>query len=385
MKHIGLAEFVDQRRVDIVNEWEVFARSMMRPGRPMTGLELRDHADQILTAIVADMRSRQTASSQAAKSKGHGVDGELAEIGRVHAVLRIDNGFKLTQLVAEYRALRASVLRLWEGAGTDPGGVTRFNEAIDEALAEAVSSFTETTEAFRDQTLGVLGHDLRNPLSTVVMASSSMLESEDLDDGQRRMLTRIANNAARMTRLVADLIDLTKTRFGEVITISPTALDLERLCSQVLAEVDARGGDGAPVVTFTASGDLRGVWDVSRIEQALVNLTNNAVKHRARGTVEVMARGDESEVIVSVRNGGAVIEPAVLAKIFEPQVRRVTAPTETFVGLGLYVSAQIAIAHGGSLTATSTAEDGTIMTLRLPRVAPVTTTPTTPTTPAAPA
>ncbi|MBA3460922.1 MAG: HAMP domain-containing histidine kinase [Deltaproteobacteria bacterium] len=375
-KHLGLAEFIDQKRVKIVEEWEVFARSLSRPGRPMTGIELRDHADEILTAIVADMRSRQSASSQAAKSKGHAAAGELGAIGHVHAVLRIDNGFELTQLVAEYRALRASILRLWEDQESDPVGVTRFNEAIDEALAEAVSSFTDTTETFRDQALGVLGHDLRNPLSTVVMASSSMLESDDLDDGQRRMITRIANNAAKMTRLVADLIDLTKTRFGEVITISPTTLELADLCRRVVAEIDAREVDGAPVVTFSSTGDLRGSWDVDRIEQALVNLINNAVKHRARGKVEVSARGDGLEVIVSVHNGGPAITPALLEKILEPRVRRVTQPTDTFLGLNLYVTAQIAIAHGGELTVTSTAEAGTTFTLRLSRVAPATTTPT---------
>ncbi|MBA3503549.1 MAG: RsbRD N-terminal domain-containing protein, partial [Deltaproteobacteria bacterium] len=200
MKHLRLAAFIDQERVEIVKEWETFARSVCPPGKPMTGHELRDHANEILTAIVADMGSHQSASSQAAKSKGHGESGPLEEIGKIHAILRIDNGFTLTHMVAEYRALRASVLRLWENQGIDPKGVTRFNEAIDEALAEAVRCFTETTEAFRDQALGVLGHDLRTPLSTIVMASSSMLEADDLDDGQQRMVSRIATNAARMTR-----------------------------------------------------------------------------------------------------------------------------------------------------------------------------------------
>ncbi|MBA3393645.1 MAG: sensor histidine kinase [Deltaproteobacteria bacterium] len=376
-KKLGLADFIDQKRVEIVHEWEVFARSIPRTGPPMTGVELRDHADQILTAIVADMQSHQSASSQAAKSKGHGLAGELVALGRVHAVLRIDNGFKLTELVAEYRALRASVLRLWEDQETDPAGVTRFNEAIDEALSEAVASFTDTTDTFREQTLGVLGHDLRNPLATVVMASSSMLESDDLDDGQRRMLTRIATSAARMTRLVGDLIDLTKTRFGEVITISPTTLDLEQLCTRVATELDVRDGDGSSVVTCTTSGDLRGTWDASRLEQALANLIDNAVKHRARGKVAVTARGDGAEVVVSVHNGGPAIEPTLLAKILEPRVRRVVEPNDTFVGLGLYIAAQIAIAHGGTLTVSSTAEAGTIFSLRLPRVAPVTTTPAT--------
>lgn len=376
MKHTGLADFIDQKRLRIVKEWEVFARTLARPGRPMTGVELRDHADEILTAIVADMRSRQSASSQAAKSKGRTSAGELGTIGRIHAVLRIDNGFKLTQLVAEYRALRASILRLWEDQESDPVGVTRFNEAIDEALSEAVSSFTDITDTFRDQALGVLGHDLRNPLSTVVMASSSMLASDELDDGQRRMVTRIANNAAKMTRLVGDLIDLTKTRFGELITISPTALDLADLCRRLVAEIDAREVDGSPVVTCTTTGDVRGAWDVGRLEQALVILINNAVKHRARGKVEVLASGDGADVVISVHNGGAAIAPALLAKILEPRVRRVTQPTDTFLGLGLYVTAQIAIAHGGELVVTSTAASGTTFSLRLPRVTPAAATPT---------
>lgn len=378
MTHLRLADFIDQRRVEIVKEWETFARSVSPPGKPMTGSELRDHADQILTAIVADMKAHQSASSQAAKSKGHGEAGQLEAIGHIHAVLRIDNGFKLAHMVAEYRALRASVLRLWEDQGTDPVGVTRFNEAIDEALSEAVTCFAETTDGFRDQTLGVLGHDLRNPLSTVVMASSSMLESDDLDDGHRRMVTRIASSAARMTRMVADLIDLTKTRFGEVITISPATLDLEPLGREVVANVDVREADGAPVVTFTASGDLCGTWDVERIEQALVNLISSAIKHRARGKVEVVARGDGPEVVVTVHHGGKPIEPAVLAKILEPRVRRVADPSDTWVGLGLYVAAQITIAHGGTLTVTSTAEAGTLFSLRLPRVATATAAPTPP-------
>ena len=368
MKHLRLAEFIEEKRVDIVKEWETFARSVSPPGRPMTVRELRDHADQILTAIVADMGSSQTARDQAAKSKGHGEAGPLQQIGQIHAELRIDNGFKLAHMVAEYRALRASVLRLWEDQGSDPVGVTRFNEAIDEALTEAVTSFANTTDEFRDQALGVLGHDLRNPLNTIVMASSTMLEDE-LDDGHRRMLTRIANGANRMARIVADLIDLTKTRFGEVISISPTALDLELLCRKVVADENAVDADGTPVVTFAASGDLRGDWDADRIQQALINLIGNAITYRARGKVDVVARGDgPDEVILSVRNGGAPIAPSMLAKIAEPHVRRVAGPSDRRLGLSLYVTSQIMIAHGGKLSVTSTTDAGTVFRLHLPRV-----------------
>ena len=374
MQNLRLAHFIDQRRVDIVKEWERFARTVSRRGRTMTGAELRDHADQILTAIIDDMASEQSASSQAAKSKGHGEAGPLTAIGHIHAVLRIDNGFKLAQMVAEYRALRASVLRLWEDQGADPVGVTRFNEAIDEALAEAVTCFTETTERFRDQTLGILGHDLRGPLSTVVMASSSMLESSDLDDGQRRMWNRIASNATRMTRMVSDLVDLTKTRFGDAITVSPAPLDLAVVCREVVASSDARDPDGTPVVLVSCAGDLKGTWDGQRIEQALFNLMSNAVKHRARGKVELTANGASTGVTITVRNGGPPIDPARLASILEPRVNQVAGPGDSWVGLGLYIAAQIADAHGGSLTVTSTAEAGTLFTLRLPRISVATTT-----------
>lgn len=146
MSFVGLAEFIDEKRVAIVAEWETFARSLFPAASGMDATALRDHADEILTAIVRDMRSRQTAAEQTEKSKGRGPTQYLSEMGGLHAALRIEFGFKLSQMVAEYRALRASVLRLWEKEGTDPAGVTRFNEAVDEALTEAVHRFTQTTE-----------------------------------------------------------------------------------------------------------------------------------------------------------------------------------------------------------------------------------------------
>ena len=368
MKRVSLASFIHKNRAQIVKEWETFARSIARVGPPMSAPELRDHADEILTAIVEDMAASQSAKTQAEKSKGHGEAGALKHIGKIHAVLRIDNGFKLAHMVAEYRALRASVLRLWEDQSSDPAGVTRFNEAIDEALTEAVTTFADTTDAFRDEALGILGHDLRNPLSTIVMASSSMLASDELDDGDRRMLTRIASGAAQMTRILGDLTDLTQTRFGEAITIKRKTFDLQRLCEAVVADANAREGGSIPAVTFSASGDLRGEWDVDRIKQALANLIVNAVSHRGSGKVEVLAEGAGPEVVVSVCNGGEPIAPDLLGRILEPHVRRVAGPTERRLGLGLYVTAQIMIAHGGKLTVTSTADAGTTFSLSLPRV-----------------
>jgi signal transduction histidine kinase len=366
----GLAEFIDQKRVLIVEEWRVFAQSLTPAATGMNATALRDHADDILTADIGDMRSQQTAAEQAEKSKGRGTAQRLGEIGRIHAALRIENGFKLGQLVAEYRALRASVLRLWETEGTDAAGVTRFNESIDEALTEAVDSFMKTTEHYRDQSLGILGHDLRNPLSAIIMGSTLLVGSEALDDKSVRIAARMLNSANRMNRMISDLLDLTRTRFGDRIPIVRRPMDLEPLCRQVVAELD--GVVRAGTLRFTPQGDLRGAWDHDRIAQVLSNLVRNAIQHGApNDPILLVARDDGDAVSLAVHNGGPPIPERALATIFEPMVRHVTdETTNAGFGLGLYIASQIVLAHGGTLEAVSTEDRGTTFTARLPRRVP---------------
>lgn len=159
----------------------------------------------------------------------------MGEVGKVHAALRIESGFKIGQMVAEYRALRASVLRLWEGKGTDPAGVTRFNEAIDEALTVAVEGFTQMSDHHRDMSIGILSHDLRNPLGSIMMGASVLINAEELSDKSVKTAARMLNGARRMNRMIGDLLDLTRTRFGDLIPIEPAHIDLDPVCRQVVA------------------------------------------------------------------------------------------------------------------------------------------------------
>ena len=362
-----LADFIDAERAAIIVEWEAFARAIQPPSGSMNAVALRDHADEILTAIVLDMTSQQTAAEKSEKSKGRGGAQRMEEIGQIHAALRIENGFKLGQMVAEYRALRASVLRLWEGNGGDPGGVTRFNESIDEALIEAVKRFTETTEHFRDQSLGILGHDLRNPLAAIVAGATLLTNSEALDDRSVRLATRMLNSANRMNRMIGDLLDLTRTRFGDPIPVVRVPLDLDPLCREVAAELEALRPAGG--VRFESEGDLRGEWDGDRVAQLLSNLLRNAVQHGgASDPVTLRARADGDDVTLEVHNSGPPIPPGVLATMFEPMVRHDGGPRANGgLGLGLYIASQVALAHGGAIRATSTDADGTRFTVRLPR------------------
>ena len=363
----SLAEFIDSERVAIVAEWETFARSLLPAATGMSAKALRDHADEILTAIVRDMKSDQTQAEQVRKSKGEGLAHRMGEMGRIHATLRIEFGFGLGQMVAEYRALRASVLKLWGKNGTDPIGVIRFNEAIDEALTEAVDQFTLTTEHYRDQTLGMLGHDLRNPLTAIVMGATTLMSAEELSDQSVGIAARMLRGANRMARMIADLLDLTRTRFGDAIPIVPAPIDLEPVSRQVIAELEGQHPGGS--IVLTCKGDLHGEWDNDRLAQVLSNLIRNAIQHgEANKPIEVVANGSAEDVVVlTIQNAGPPIPEQALVTIFEPMVRHTDNKQNTGLGLGLYIVSQVVIAHGGTVQVTSFDPEGTTFTVRLPR------------------
>lgn len=167
-----LSQFIKHNIEPILVEWEAFARTMIPPAETMSVAELRDHAHEILLAIAEDMNTAQSEHERQAKSMGHAKPPANESFTTIHGRLRQRSGFDLMQLGAEYRALRATVLRLWRPA-VDPVDagileeVMRFNEGIDQALAEALASYSQFVAHSRDTFLAVLGHDLRTPLSAL--------------------------------------------------------------------------------------------------------------------------------------------------------------------------------------------------------------------------
>ena len=189
-----LSDFIEQNKEAIVVEWEAFARATIAPAKTMSTLALRDHATQILMAIAKDMRSRQTEVERYVKSQGLAETTEDASetSAATHGVLRQLVGFDLVQLAAEYRAVRATVLRLWSkelvtADATALEDVARFNEGVDQALAESIASYSDRVANSRDTFLAILGHDLRSPLSTI--ASSLYLLSKGPPDEPQRLRT----------------------------------------------------------------------------------------------------------------------------------------------------------------------------------------------------
>jgi signal transduction histidine kinase len=283
-------------------------------------------------------------------------------------------------MVAEYRALRASVIRLWtkaEGAleTADIEDLTRFNEAIDQALAESVATFNQNVEEAKETFLAILGHDLRTPLGAIRTSAVFMLDTGELEEPHRTLAARIAHSARRSVTMVGDLLDFTRTRLGGGIPVVRAEMDLSRVVREVVDEVGA-AYPNCPI-RADARIEQRGWWDAARLTQALGNLIGNAAQHAAEGTtVAVDLHGTEEQVTVAVHNRGAVIPPEQLDGIFNPMKARreprtavARGPTGN-LGLGLYIAERIVSAHDGRIEVESSPVGGTTFTVHLPRQAP---------------
>jgi signal transduction histidine kinase len=374
-----LADFILANREPILAEWEAFARTCVPAGGPMDVAALRDHADAMLTVIAADLATPQGGRAQSEKSKGlaPSEDDDAPTAAEAHGTGRARSGFTIAQMVAEYRALRASVIRLWtraEGAldASDIEDLTRFSEAIDQALAESVLRFNEDVEQAKETFLAILGHDLRTPLGAISTSAEFLLDAGDLEaEVQRRLLTRIAGSATRSVTMVGDLLDFTRSRLGDGIPIVRAEMNLGKIVRDVVDEIAAANPERP--IRVDSRVQLQGQWDAARLRQAFGNLIANAVQHGADGTtVTVDVRGAGGEVTVAVHNRGAVIPPEQLDGLFNPmkaqrgpRTAAARGPTGS-LGLGLYIAEQIVQAHDGYIEVESSEASGTTFTVRLP-------------------
>jgi signal transduction histidine kinase len=368
-----LAEFISNRMEGIVTEWEAFAGTLLPAAGGMTPLALRDHAQSILEAVAKDLATPQTREAQAQKSKGqsHALDGAPETAAQTHAVLRAVSGFDINQLVAEYRALRASVLRLWIDSAPleaqDMDDVVRFNEAIDQAVAESVSHFHGYVERGRNLLLGMLGHDMRSPLNTIVMTAAHLAA---LNAGEQVSLAaaRLIRSGTSMRALLDDLVDFNRTQLGVGLGMAPSEIDLALVVADEMEQL--RGAHPSQRIELETSGDTRGRWDGARLQQLLRNLVSNAISYGSpNAPVRVTLRGEDADVWLEITNSGPPIDPSVLGQIFDP-LRRGSSPSDSHharggLGLGLFIVREIATAHGGAVEVRSDGE--TTFAVRLPR------------------
>ncbi len=371
-----LDRFIHEHMEEILAEWEGFAETLLPAAGGMTGLALRDHARQILQAIALDIETAQNPEEQLQKSQGQAPEeGDGGSAASIHGALRHASNFSLLQLSGEFRALRATVLRLWlpqvsQMSTATADQMVRFNEAIDQALAESVVTYSARADQVRELFLAVLGHDLRAPLSSMSLAADMLMHPRSGPDKAAEHGARIKRGTRLMTSMVEDLLGYTRTQLGGGLPTVLAPADIGAIC-QAAAD-DAGATHPRHRFELALHGKLDGQFDAVRMQQLLTNLMINAAQYGDRDSpVRISARGTDAAITVDVNNDGPVIAPASLEAIFSPLVQLPAgdddARPRTSLGLGLFIAREIALAHGGTLTAASNLAQGTTFSLRLPQ------------------
>ena len=378
IRTMRMSEFLLENIDAILAEWEEFARTIPAKSERSRS-QLLDHAREIIAVIAHDMETEQSATEQHAKSRGLRSRTSLTKDSpaQSHGTDRLEQGFTINEIVSEYRAIRASVVRLWtvkigRGVGSDLLELIRFNEAVDESMTDSVFRYTSRIERERTLLIGALGHDLRNPLGAA-MQSAQILTIENVPESTRaRAVTRILSSNKRMAEMISDLLEFASTQLGERLPISCAPMSMRDACQLAIDEIAVVHPQRT--FNFDAQGVLLGNWDGARIGQMLSNLIGNAAEHSFPKTpILVSCYESDGEVLIDVENQGPQIPESNRHRIFEPLARgsNVTggAPDRggRHLGLGLYIACEIAKAHGGTIKLTSSGQAGTIFTVHLPR------------------
>lgn len=376
-----LSLFIRHHSEEILSEWEAFAKTLLPGAEAMSTAELRDHAQQMLEAIARDLESAQTNAQRDEKSKGQAADAGPGSAAATHGGLRGASGFTLQQVVSEFRALRASVLKLWSKKSDAfdaeaMGDITRFNEAMDQALAESVEEFDTHSARTRDTFLAVLGHDLRGPLASMASAGDYLIRPEARTGDLVRIGESVKRGAAMMASVVGDLIEYSRTQLGGTIPVNPQVSDLRTVALAALH--NSKAAHAECPLELVAEGDLVGEFDAVRIQQVITNLLSSACQNCDKHfRVSLSLHGTPEHLSIGVQNRGSVIPESAFEAIFDPLVQLELPahgdgddgqPT-SIGGLGLFIAREISLAHGGTLTLASSRKEGTTFTVKLPRIA----------------
>lgn len=393
-----LPDFIEANTEAILEEWVSHARNVWRNPSPDLE-ELHDHAEDILEATARDMRAEQSPAERDEKAKGNGNGGEVSDrldlASDQHAAQRLDSGFYLSEVIGEYRALRASVLRLWRETEPDPSphdleDVTRFNESIDQSLGKAIESYAryaernrkllaeaqsarmgaESASRAKDDFLATLSHEMRTPLNAIVGWAHIIGADGCTKEELLRGVEVIKRNAAAQVKLIDEVLDVSRIVTGK-LRLELVACDL---CAAIESAVDTmRAAADAKGITVTMDLDpaARAVsCDVDRMQQVVRNLLSNAIKFTPKGgQVRIALSREEETSVIRMTDTGIGIRPDFLPHVFErfrqaePSARR----SYGGLGLGLSIVKDVVELHGGTVEVDSEGPGlGSTFTVRLP-------------------
>ena len=371
-----LSKFISENVEVILQGWEDFACTLASLDNANKE-QLRDHAKDILVGICRDLDSHQSVQQGIDKSIGNAPASVGETAAESHALDRLQAGFTVEELMAEYRALRASVLRLWQDRvkqadENDLRDMLRFNESIDQSLTEALASFSSMLRDSQNVFLAILGHDVRNPLGAISMGTQLIMQDTTLAPRHLKVAAQVLRSTQRVTEIVSDLLDYSTSHLGGGIPATFGDYDVSNEFRGVVQEMQLFH----PTRHFKVDIEdhIKVCWDRARMSQALSNVIANAVQHgAARSPIWVTVAHEGDIVTIVVQNEGAVISPDRLRTMFDPgksfsikSSSERSASQSANLGLGLYITHEIVLAHSGNIWVNSTELEGTTLKIKLP-------------------
>ena len=362
-----LAQFIEVNLEAILAEWEALARQSIVPSTRLSSQAVRDHAGHILQTIARDMRRAEPQGTDLRSA-------EEATFATAHGAIRHVMGFSLAQLVSDFQAMRSVVLRRFAAQAPSVADqqiladIVRFDEGLDRALAESSQSYAAKLAESRDTFLAILGHDLRSPLGSLRSCLHLLESSETVKPPRAKVIEIGIRSVGSMDEMIGQLIDFSRRGMGRGLDVHPRPADLGSLCQSAVEEI--RIAHPEISLIYQAEGAFDANFDPPRMRQVLINLLANAVQHGdpEQGIV-LEARRTSEGVWLTVTNQGQPIAPEFLPAIFDPLVRLEAADADkpsTSLGLGLFISREIAVAHGGRIDVVSSAHEGTSFSVLLP-------------------
>ncbi|MET0319777.1 MAG: hybrid sensor histidine kinase/response regulator [Duganella sp.] len=279
------------------------------------------------------------------------------------------------------RAVRGKVevfVALWEqreAMRRQVQALEQARQAQEAMLAELNAAQTQLQRALamRDEFMSMVSHEMRTPLNTLYL--ETQLRKMQLERGNmaafgaeqlQRMVARDDRQIQSIIRLIDDMLDVSRIRSGK-LSLRPGWVELSGLLRRVVHDLTPQASTAGCTISLDAGTPVSGWWDEFRIEQIVVNLLTNAMRYGAQQPVDVVLTVGEEQVQVEVRDQGPGIAPEQQQKIFEPYERGVGNEVPSGLGLGLYISRELAEVHQGTLTVRSEPGQGAVFTLTLPR------------------
>lgn len=357
--------FVEQRTRAVAPHWLELERYRIAiRNSPITLYE--SYPDGVLTWLHNSQLERFSGSMIGRRLNELLTPEDSARLDAVEAEVRATGEPRALELAIQLGSAKRSVFLNFEGRRDQSGTIVGFvGSSVDITEPKRAEAELAAALAYRETMLGILGHDLRNPLGAIQGVVGLLALDPALAPPIKKGLVQVDKAARRMNEMIQTVLDFTRARFHGGFPIQRSAMSFEELCSSVIDE--ALLASPERTITLTTTGDTRGEWDSGRLAQVVANLVGNAIAHGDRESPVALALVATDAITLAVSNRGPTLPAGLRDRLFDPFTRGADGlRAGKGLGLGLYIAHQIVSAHAGTIAVES--NDGTtVFTVSLPR------------------